>query len=420
MDMDKKQKSLLVLTLIALFFLVYEVVQLVHGDLPSDPSPAPVTLAIPQTTPVIKTPVAQNTADPGLAKNQQEYLNMLNQYELAKLKRQLLQEQAAIATAQNQIAELHQKSQQMNGPDNSTEADVPEMVLSYLGQEGNEWSATVNVNGNYQTVSVGSQLQNGFTVVRVSQQGVLLSKDQEQTLLTFNGLLKLPTNTALSASPPTPAAPTATTVTTPTLAVVPAALPLPKVQKKTPAPIIAKGDGATESADTLYTQEDTLPLGLHLDPVDIHPVVTEPFQASTYLPKPEVVPVSDTNESLVDQSVFSKETSEEIPHKKSHPIIKVAPSIWHLPPTHFVLQLMASPHYRVATAFIKRHHLSGRAMLVHTLKQGKVWYIVLYGDYNTSAIAKAAARKLPKSLHHYQIVICQVSDVQRVLNHLSN
>ena len=205
--MDTKQKSLLVLTVAALGFLGYQIFQLVDRDITESPAiiestTAPSSMTMPvnpvvrkQPQPVVmqKQPTTQASSD-ALNQGQHAYVQMLNQFELVKLHRQLLDEETAVATAQNQIAQLHSQTAKITGvsSDDSSVVGASAVALSYIDQQDGQWSATLHIGNDYQSVTRGSVLSNGYQVVDINRQGITLQKNQARELLTFDGMTALP------------------------------------------------------------------------------------------------------------------------------------------------------------------------------------------------------------------------------------
>jgi len=225
MQMDRKQKVLMVLTVAAFGFLGYQVFALVKQDVsepavpstvvssktnptsvpahaampvstsaPISPKPAPM---MPSATPLHSAVLKQQTQGE-MAKRQHSYLNLVNQLELAKMKRQLLQEQLAIAQAQNNIAKLHHETTKITGgqlPQNTGNmagGSQQPYQLSYVDRQNGQWSATLNFSGDYEQVQQGTQLPDGFTVMSIDGQGVTLQQHNQRRRLTFNGIVNLP------------------------------------------------------------------------------------------------------------------------------------------------------------------------------------------------------------------------------------
>lgn len=69
--------------------------------------------------------------------------------------------------------------------------------------------------------------------------------------------------------------------------------------------------------------------------------------------------------------------------------------LWSQDPRHYTLQLTAGTDKRAIEALIKRHNLKGKAIYFHRLRDGKDWYILLYGSYPGYAKAQQALKQLP-------------------------
>ena len=69
--------------------------------------------------------------------------------------------------------------------------------------------------------------------------------------------------------------------------------------------------------------------------------------------------------------------------------------LWSQDPRHYTLQLIAGSDKKAVEAFIKRHNLKGKAAFFHQLRDGKDWYILIYGSYSSYSKAKNAINQLP-------------------------
>ncbi len=72
--------------------------------------------------------------------------------------------------------------------------------------------------------------------------------------------------------------------------------------------------------------------------------------------------------------------------------------LWSQDPSHYTLQLTAGTDKKAIQAFIKRHHLRGKAAYFHRLRDGKDWYILVHGSYAGYAKAKQAINQLPPAV----------------------
>ena len=68
------------------------------------------------------------------------------------------------------------------------------------------------------------------------------------------------------------------------------------------------------------------------------------------------------------------------------------------PDTAFGLQLVAGGSRETIEAFVGVHQLTGSAAVYQTQRQGKAWYVLVYGVYADQAAAQAALVQLPESV----------------------
>ena len=72
--------------------------------------------------------------------------------------------------------------------------------------------------------------------------------------------------------------------------------------------------------------------------------------------------------------------------------------LWSQDPSHYTLQLTAGTDKIAIQAFIDRHNLKGKAVFFHRLRDGKDWYILVYGSYSGYSSAKQAIQQLPSAV----------------------
>ncbi len=66
--------------------------------------------------------------------------------------------------------------------------------------------------------------------------------------------------------------------------------------------------------------------------------------------------------------------------------------------TGYTLQLLSGNDLNELKGYVQNNHLTGKVSYYQTLRNGKVWYIIGYGQYNTPQEAKAMIAQLSKSL----------------------
>ena len=72
--------------------------------------------------------------------------------------------------------------------------------------------------------------------------------------------------------------------------------------------------------------------------------------------------------------------------------------LWSQNPSHYTLQLAAGADKKAIESFIKRHNLGKNAVYFHRLRDGKDWYILVYGSYAGYSKAKQAISQLPSAV----------------------
>lgn len=142
----------------------------------------------------------------------------------------------------------------------------------------------------------------------------------------------------------------------------------------------------------------------------------------TQYPKMGQAHLPKTSKNAYQEAIAPKNIPPSInPHQVAHskvtstPPVVVAkkPSLHHLKALnhHYTLQLMASHDLAIVKGFIKAHQLGKQAGFYQTRFQGNPWYVLIYGDYQSSNAAHNALGHLPasvKAMHPwvkpYQIV----------------
>ncbi len=194
---------MLILTVLAGIFLAWQIYSFIRGDAPAETAvnntpmhtqantPTP-SVEEPPAYPVVQELPKIDIANPALNPEQREYLNLVTQYQLAKIRRQLLEEEAAVAAAKRRIMEAEGKNLEINlnslpnASIGNGSALVPNLQLIYVDHQAGEWSATINQRGQYREVHLGTQLPDGSRITAISQNGVALnSPSGEKIFLSF-------------------------------------------------------------------------------------------------------------------------------------------------------------------------------------------------------------------------------------------
>lgn len=462
MQMDKKQTSLLALTMLAFGFLGYQIYQMVSDDVSQKPLAAPTqlhtistpdepivaanTVATPMPIVHVITPdsivpnqieseekdsnfvkdqteelhphvVARvalkhhdNNDTPPLfnapmVKSQEEYLKVVNEYELAKMQRRLIEEQAAIAAARRRIVEIDNQTRQLSGNQmnaalanaNQTGAPKPTEVykLSYVDQQNGQWTATLNYQGSYLEVNTGNQLPDGSRVAGINHEGVILENKGQRQQITFNGAVALAQNTQNS---------------TKTAAVSWQDQELRDEVKHLKQMLLAEKEreyqrrlAIQRKQEEIKQENDVISRKLGLRPIDIQVKIPEAYNVS--LTPPPVAPdVKDIAKSLSQPKIFDN-VNLTLDEK----------NILMSSPEHYAIQLVGSYHADVTDNFVIANQIKDKVKQYAIPYNGKSWHVVLYGDYATKEAAMQALQSLPLRLKPEGPWVMQYASAQKAI-----
>ncbi|MBS0349628.1 MAG: hypothetical protein JSR33_00335 [Proteobacteria bacterium] len=212
-----RQKVMLILTILAAAFLIWQIYTFIHGSYNSHPvkivgstatmatpvpSPAANNAAGPTaaTPPPVVQPVPVAAENTVLTTRQQEYLNLVREYQITKIRRQIVEEEAGLASAQKRIADAGKNGNLSGlGSINNGSAWSPNVQsdyqLAYLDRQAGEWTATLSKGDEYTEVHLGSTLADGSKVISIDHQGVVLEPIQGKNItLGFQDSVNLDTN----------------------------------------------------------------------------------------------------------------------------------------------------------------------------------------------------------------------------------
>jgi len=72
--------------------------------------------------------------------------------------------------------------------------------------------------------------------------------------------------------------------------------------------------------------------------------------------------------------------------------------LWSQDPRHYTLQLTAGTNKQAIQSYITRHKLQSKAAYFHHLRDGKDWYILIFGRFSDYSKAKQAIKQLPEAI----------------------
>ena len=90
--------------------------------------------------------------------------------------------------------------------------------------------------------------------------------------------------------------------------------------------------------------------------------------------------------------------------------------LWSRDPSHVTLQLLAGHDEQGIRRFLRQHRLLGKAAWYRTVRNGRPWFVVVYGDYADRRAARTVIDKLPPELQHLKPWPRTFGDVHAELN----
>ncbi len=477
--MDTKQKFLLGLTVIALGFLGYQIFELVDRDITETPVLAEkraaqeslsATAEATQTLPVMavqppKLTVAKATDTThmhALTRSQSSYVSMLSQFELAKLHHQLADEEVAVASAQNKIADLHTKTKKLVGDEdvNLIEGASPQQFsLSYVDQRDGQWSATLKMGGVYKSVQIGTNLPDGYQVIGIDHSGVTLQKNNHRQMVTFNGVVTLPDILHSIAAaqgadlPPHEVHQVAKAVqlaqgvmneqaqllamqlvhhgketqviarhglrTTAPQVALPThkALPMHRESRPTHSTQLQLSiDDKYAHEDVDEMQDNQLSQALHLRSLEIKPIVNEPYSTQAYLPEQDNLPQEyklSTTQHAGTLVYATESVDSEVP--ATNALTNAEKHALKLPANRYTIQLISSNNSDVVNQYIVDNHLQYKTIKLSVGDHQHPWSLALYGSYKTFDEAENVLVHLPPNMRSSGAWIRKVKDVQNIL-----
>ena len=357
----KKQKILLALILIACAYIVWQFYGIYGGanfssaaaitakkaanssvvSAANNTSKPPVLANLAGSAPILQENISQKSmTDQESDLAQERYTKMLDQYQLLKMKRMLLEEEVEIATAKQKIATLGGSAD--NGALNDSAAlgyggdvsanssaaqlDDDGYSVVYIDYQAGNWSATINYQGRFEEVAVGTRMADGGKIIDIDRKGVILKRGAQYLKLTFNGAA------------------------------------------------VIKSDEVNKNANiAAKTTSDPVV------PVENAPLIIKnniaPVNQVSLPPKQEVV-----YQQLLQHNVASEKQQNYLSEKK----------------TYYCLQLMQGVSTEKMRDFVTLNNIGDKVAYLQGANKSDV--ILVYGKYDSIALAKQALEKLPSSI----------------------
>lgn len=172
---------------------------------PTIPATNKITTTTPGQAPQPTQPVMrQMSIQAPMTQQQMRYLRLVNQYQIVRMQRLVADEEAAMYASRAKIAELHQQIAKTSGTSYTATstfgAPMPSTSigyqLMYIDYQNGQWTATLNQSGRFIEVNCDTVLPDGARILKITQNGVVIRKWNKNYLLSFYG------TTVLNSNPP--------------------------------------------------------------------------------------------------------------------------------------------------------------------------------------------------------------------------
>jgi len=133
-------------------------------------------------------------------------------------------------------------------------------------------------------------------------------------------------------------------------------------------------------------------------PAPARKVQEKPKQAITKTPN-KPAPTKSTTASKPKASPATK-TAQATKSPVTSPAkqLRKAPAPQAAPASGYTLQLFGVSERGAASGFISRHGIGAAARIIDTKRNGKPWYVVVYGNYTARTAAQNAVSHLPPAI----------------------
>lgn len=438
MNLTKKQQiqvSLIALCIIIFFWQLYKLFSSPAVEMPPTVPQKMVNKDRELAYPIAKSGPAAKTAAPVAALEGPgvEYTRLSSELQIIQMQRAIAESYEAIAVAKRNTAKALADTAQIMGSNvaipGSVNMEGPhlnnEYELIYTGQEGGQWTATLKKNNQTFDIVPNTVLGN-MKVVSIDDNGVTVMQGTDRKMITFSGIVPVdePTEeTSLAQNLPKPAAPV---IKLPVASEVNHSSTHPQSQiaissvpvKATTVENRAQ-PAATITANPVLTQPVTsgvtsappaalpaLPPGATLPnkaPPSTHAIKpTEPKLASLATGSSTPIPNLTVNDKQDLQKPIENKPAATVQDSK----------LATLNPAHYTIQIMADNDDAALSRFVKAHKLSDKAIIVKTKRNGKAWYILLYGDYPNSVTANTVMNQLNDNLSEWDPFVRKIGSIQ--------
>lgn len=447
MGLDKKQKLLLPLITIAFVYIAWNLYALFSDEArESKMAPAISTQHSPLRDHVVKLPkrmpVEPVAMVDHLSTTQARYIELVEQYQLIKLKRLVAEEQAAAMQAEQKIIELGQQLERSGHEvtlfsDPMDDAGQTDYRLVFLSSAGRQHYATLSKQGKFIKVVPGTTLSDGARVTEVTKKGVSILRNGKAYQVDFNGITALPNAISIlkkhqvshisffpTDKPPaeTKASPIKTTMV---LNPLRQSSVKEHPEKKTQVSIKPAKQKVSNVKHTVIVRHPATDKKQDTNKVEVKTVVKPVKKPETPLGEsqsahPKLIvkkKAIDINMSPAESKSFKQlekiiaEKKLERPPKYTHN----EASLLKLPKDHYTIQLIGSRDLKEITDFIKANHMESDAYYFHSYYLNKPWYVLVYGHYNSYQDAAHAIEALSSTVQELKPWVRPLTSVHQAI-----
>jgi len=342
---------------------------------------------------VTPTGVTERTA---LSQDQSQYLHLVNQYQIVKMQRMLVEEEAAIAAAKQKISKIDKETGIVSGT--LTDTPTAEQIsptsgykLMYLDFQSGKWTATIRIAGRFQEVANGTHMIDGSKVINIDKRGVVMQKGDVVRLLTFAGSARIKYVPLTHPKKMSHADKNIKKITQPIIHIQPEHMASTQLTEMEHKRAVKKLMALLASA--------TKPTPLRT----IQPHVSLPQHKSLALNQKQEHSLNPLKSILDKEQTLN--TNLQTPSEKK---------LLSANKNDYTIQMMGSRNPEVIKAFIKANKLSN-GMYFHTTYLNKKWYVLVLGIYQSYRQAQLAVDTLPPNLSALTPWVRPIRSVQRAI-----
>ncbi|WP_118987353.1 SPOR domain-containing protein [Photorhabdus sp. CRCIA-P01] len=137
-------------------------------------------------------------------------------------------------------------------------------------------------------------------------------------------------------------------------------------------------------------------------------------QPQPVTPPPVVQQKSENIRPLKSETLAKSKPSTNHASSKNNVVSSTSSDQLKTPANHYTLQLSSASRSDTLTAFAKKHNLT-HYKVYETKRNGKVWFVLIHGDYRSISEAKGAISSLPVDIQAKKPWVRTMQQVQQDL-----